>query len=254
MSKYGIGLSLSGGGVLGAAHIGALRALEEKNLHPDIIAGTSIGSVVGALYAAGNSLDEITRFFKTIKIWSLFKWKVPKAGLLDLNVWIKYFEQFHLKDDFDSLNLPLYVTITNLNTARPEYIHSGSLYKYLIASCSIPLLFKPTEINQQIYVDGGVTDNLPITPIRHLCDKLIAIDLRPLELLEPKMLNSSKSISHRIVMMSINRNVRDELPKADIPVVMHGIDSFSMFNLSHVDALIEFGYERTKYAIDENNV
>jgi NTE family protein len=183
-----VGICLSGGGALGFAHLGVLQALEEKGFRFDIVAGTSMGAVVGSMYAAGYTpaqLMEITmkeKMYKKSKLLNLMP-KRHKTGLSDhkalKNIILKYIPS----DNFDSLKKRLFVCVTNLDSAKAEYVgHGPRLSDYVIASASIPGVFESVVIDSAHYVDGGVLNNVPAQPIRKLCDVIIGSDVDPYEL------------------------------------------------------------------------
>ena len=110
----GIGLVLSGGGARGVAHIGVLKALEEQGVEVTHISGTSAGAVVGAMFAAGNSWQDIFRFFKEVPIFNYRRYAINKPGFIDSLKFYKDFEGLFKEDDFASLEKKLFVTATNL--------------------------------------------------------------------------------------------------------------------------------------------
>ncbi|MGB5499555.1 MAG: patatin-like phospholipase family protein, partial [Maribacter sp.] len=109
-----IGLALSGGGVRGVAHIGVIKALEEHAIFPTQIAGTSAGAIVGALYANGNTWQEILDFFKTVPIFRIDKFARNKPGFIDTEKLYDSFKNLLKDDDFSTLKLPLHITATNI--------------------------------------------------------------------------------------------------------------------------------------------
>ena len=143
---YKLGLVLSGGGARGFAHAGALQALEEVGLKPDIIAGVSAGSVVTAMYASGMAPEEIVKVFADAKFGDFAELGVPRDGA------------------------------TDLDNNKPVDFTEGPLFDCVAASCSIPIIFKPVRINGITYVDGGVLANLPAWALRDKCKYLIGIN------------------------------------------------------------------------------
>lgn len=190
-----IGLVLSGGGAKGLAHIGVLRVLEKLGIKPDYISGTSMGAVVGALYSAGYSLDEIEKiltksdwdgfvkgdfiddkiplekkvidkkYMFSVKYDNKFNFSLPKGFG---NNQMIYFEMKKLLNgveevrDFDKLPIPLRIIATDLNTGEAVAFKEGDLAKVVTASVAIPTLFDPVEIDGRLYVDGLVSRNFPV--------------------------------------------------------------------------------------------
>ena len=174
-----LGLVLSGGGVRGVAHIGVLKALDEAGISVDMVAGTSAGAIIGAFYCAGVSPDEIYRIADESGWFKIVKPTIPVKGFMKLQYLSDLLKKHVGKDDFSALKIPLYVTAININTARLEVFHEGSLYEKVIASASVPLMFEPVSIKNQLYLDGGLRMNLPAEPIRPLCQYLLGVNLIP---------------------------------------------------------------------------
>jgi len=178
-----IGICLSGGGALGFAHLGVLKALEENGIHPQIVTGTSMGAIIGVFYSAGYSPDSILVLAQKEKMYRLGK--LLELTLLRKSTGISthkklraILEKYIHTDSFDSLAKSLTVCVTNLDSARAEYIGSGNRLKdYVIASASIPGIFELTIIDSMRYVDGGVMNNLPAQAIRRNCDVIIGSDV-----------------------------------------------------------------------------
>jgi NTE family protein len=167
--SYNTGLVLSGGGARGFAHLGLLQALNESGIFPDVISGTSAGAIVGSLYADGHSPREIMHIMNSGGRFHYFSPTVPKGGLLQISGIIKILKENLRAKTFQELKIPLYVTATDLNNGTIVYFSEGELICPVIASASIPVLFKPLIINNIQYVDGGVLDNFPIHPIEGKC-------------------------------------------------------------------------------------
>ncbi len=174
-----VGLALSGGGARGFAHFGVLKALEELGVQVDMVSGTSAGSVVGAFHACGYAVDDAkslasqTNLFKVI--WPAFSWK----GVFSMSRSEDIFKKHFPKDDFSATKIPLYVTATNLNTGNPDVFSKGEMIKPMMASCCIPFIFDPIKIDQNVYVDGGLVNNLPVEAIREHCDIVIGVNVSP---------------------------------------------------------------------------
>lgn len=151
-----LGLALSGGGAKGFAHIGVFRLLEECGLKPDIIVGTSVGSLMGALFADGYTSDEIKELFTGREFSEFAQLQIPKSGLFDSKRF-RYFLRRHLRaKTFEELKTPLVVVATDLDNGESHEFRSGPIVEAVTASCSIPIIFSPVVINGVHYVDGGL--------------------------------------------------------------------------------------------------
>ena len=208
-----IGLVLSGGGARGAAHVGVIRTLERMHIPIDAVAGTSMGAVVGGLYAAGLSGDEIDRVFRSLDWQDLIRDRAPRSELVyrrkqdDRNILVKgalgvrsdqgitlplgliqgqkitqvlRSTTLRVADiaDFDKLPTPFRALATDLETGEPVVLRSGDLATVLRASMSAPGVLAPVEINGRLLVDGGLVDNLPVRLAREMgVDVLIVVDV-----------------------------------------------------------------------------
>ena len=207
-----VGLALSGGGARGAAHIGVIRQLEAHGIPIDCIAGTSMGAVVGGLYATGYTIDEIDTIYRQLDWSSGFRDK-PQRG--DLSFRRKQDDRRYLVDldigfrngsfrlprgllegqnlnlvlktltrpaatihDFDHLAVPFRAVAADLETGEAVSIREGDLADAIHASMAIPGVYNPVERENRLLVDGGVADNLPVQVVRDLCaDIVVAVDV-----------------------------------------------------------------------------
>lgn len=159
--KYTSALVLSGGGMRGFAHLGVLEVLLERGIQPQIIAGTSIGAIVGVCYAAGKSVEEMKDFFLNISLYKILRprWK---SGLLDTKKIIEEILSFAQVSTFEELSIPVIITATDINKGKEKVFSSGNLQQALEASIAIPGIFAPVSIGKTFYVDGGISNPLPV--------------------------------------------------------------------------------------------
>lgn len=161
-----VNLVLSGGGEKGVAHIALIEALQERGIKINAISACSAGSLVGSMYASGLDTKEILDFFLTTDIFQYSWVTFAKPGIFDSNNYSRLIK-YKIKKTFQELNIPLYISTTNLNRGATHYFNSGELIKPVLASCAIPGLFNPVKINNELYADGGVLDNFPLTPFEN---------------------------------------------------------------------------------------
>ena len=181
-SKPRVGLALSGGGPRGLAHVGVLRVLEREGIPLDILAGTSMGGIIAAGYAAGLSPEDLEKeALATARIRRLLRLidpGLPEAGLMRGQRLQAYFEEILGPLTFADLKISLALVAVDLNAQREVILNEGPLSLALRATISVPGLFTPVEIDGQRLVDGGVLDNLPIDAAQHLgADVVIAVDV-----------------------------------------------------------------------------
>ena len=189
-----VALALGGGGARGLAHIVVAEALDEMGVKPVAIAGTSIGAIIGAGYAAGMSGREMRRYAIHIahnrtdvmrrmmraragKLRHLFGGGLGDATRLDAELLCEQFLPESLPDDFSGLAIPLMVIASDLYRRREVMFSKGLLRRALAASISLPTIMRPVEYDGQVLVDGGATNPLPFEHLRGLADIVVAVDI-----------------------------------------------------------------------------
>ncbi|MBC8173337.1 MAG: patatin-like phospholipase family protein [Chitinophagales bacterium] len=247
-NKYKIGITLSGGGARGIAHTGVLHALEEAGIRPEIISGCSSGALIGALYAAGLPPLEIFQFVEKKSLYNLIKMGMPNKGMMEL----AYFRQVLTKnlphDSFEKLKKPLFISVTNLNKGVSEIVSTGRIIDYVIASSSIPLIFKPVQIGKYFYVDGGVINNLPVEPLRPVCDLLIGVNVNGVK--DTSRLNGMWDVGFRVLLLSLMVNMEKNIKMCDV-LIEPPTGDYTIFSVNKAKELFDHGYDATKKKIVE---
>lgn len=269
-----IGLALSGGAALGLAQIGVIQWLEENHIPVDRVAGTSMGSIIGVMYATGMSPDEMRKFAEGID-WNEALLPEPtyrqlsyrrKQDRRDYQVeaalGIKHgvrgpngfnpglgvgllldriaFPEFGLSS-FDDLPIPFRCVATDMQSGDRVVLHGGSLPRAVRASMAIPGVFTPVEINGHLLADGGMVENIPVEVAREMdADKVIAIDLQ-MPLGGHEQLETLTGVLSRAVSVMILQNERQSLKLADATVTVD-TGNFSMTDYDRVPDLIRLGY------------
>jgi NTE family protein len=243
------GIVLSGGGALGFAHIGALQALEEAGIKPPVVSGASMGALIGAMYAYGYSPQEMTdiiereKLYKRSKIFdfNLFR----KKGMSNHKKMIKILNNIFPVNSFDSLQRFFALSMTDFINLESEYVSSGGYLKEkLTASASIPAVFDVVKIEDKIYVDGGVMNNLPIEPIRDMCKKVIMIDVNAPY---PKTVDSGKiKIAFRASVGMFKQINADRIAQADYYIGFEELAPYHIFDFKEYKEIIRIGYEGMK--------
>ena len=249
--NYKIGIALSGGGVRGLAHLGILKALNENQIFPDIISGTSAGALAGLFYADGYSPDEAYEIFQDTSLFKFAQISFPRKGLLSMQKVIKILEENIKAKSFDDLKKPLYVATSNLNDGIVQYFNTGDVIEKVIASASVPVVFNPVLINGNTYVDGGIFDNLPIDPIQNNCEKLIASHVNPLGKTEE--LDSIIKIAERTFHLAIGANINAKKALCDLFIEPETLRNYGILGLSKGKEIFETGYETTMKILEKNN-
>jgi len=270
-----IGLALDGGGALGLAHIGALEWMEQHHIPIDRIAGTSMGGVVGAIYATGMSAAEIHAFAAKID-WNQLLRAEPSyrelsyrrkqdarnyqvgaelgikhglsapnglnpgqgVGLLLDRIALPY----STISSFDELPTPFRCVATDMLNGNEVILKDGSLAQAVRASAAIPGIFTPVQINGQVLADGGLLDNLPTDVVRDMgADVVLAIELGTPKS-DPQELLSLTGVLSRAVSIMILANERRSMPLADLLLVVDP-GKYSINDYSEVEKLIQLGYQ-----------
>lgn len=173
-----IGLALGAGGARGLVHIGVLRVLEKEGIYPDYIAGTSIGAVIGASFAAGRSSFSIEDIFRQTDWKKMVDFTLPKSGLLEGKFVEKRIRMLVRNTSFKDLQVPLQVVAYDINFRKKTVFNKGDVTRAVCASLAIPGIFTPLKIGSHEYIDGGVTDPTPFDLLKEMgAEVIIAVDL-----------------------------------------------------------------------------
>jgi NTE family protein len=250
LEKSKVGICLCGGGARGIAHAGVLQALEENNIEIERISGASMGAIVGAFYAEGLSPKAILEILEKPRFFKAFSLGIPDGGLTDMSYLKKMLKSNIQQDDFDGLKRHLYVCVANINTGAYEIIDEGKLSLVVMASSSIPLIFKPVRMNGNLYVDGGLLNNLPVEPIRAHCEVAIAVNVNDYGAIEQKI-EGLWAIGERCSNLMIWENVQRRIPMCDIYIDVKGAYSFGVFDFKLAEKIFQAGYEQTQAQMPE---
>lgn len=250
--KYKLGVALSGGGARGFAHAGALMAIEEAGLKPDVIAGVSAGSVVAVLYAGGISPLGMAKLFGNAGFRDFAELSWGKGGIFSIDK----FKKFIMRaiggiKNLEDLKIPTYIGATDLDNGCPAEFHTGEIGPRMVASCSIPIVFKPVKINGVNYVDGGVLRNLPAWILRDKCEKLIGINVSPLRDVKHGHSLSLVDVAMRTYNLMAKANQAVDMAMCDIAVQTPEIANYQVFDLRHIRRVFVSGYIHTRRALKD---
>lgn len=247
--RYRLGIALSGGGAKGFAHLGALKALNDRGLYPEVISGTSAGAFAGVFYADGYAPDEIIHFFKNKAFREFVGFSIPHGGFFKSDGLHSFLKKHLRAKTFEDLKLPLYVTATDIEFGESKTFSSGALIPTIIASCSVPIIFRPVEIKGHYYVDGGLFKNFPVSTIRKECMKIIGVNVSPLTKSEYK--SSIKYVAERSFHYMSGSNTLLDINLCDYLIESSDLFGYSMFDLDHVEEIYLTGYDLTKKFLEE---
>ena len=241
--KIKIGLALGGGGARGFGHIGALKAFEELGIQFDYIAGTSMGSVVGSLYAFGKTADEIAEFAKKMKKSDIIKNTIP---------FIKPSKSSRVEDllnsvfgdvtVFSEMQTPFCAVCTDLKTGKEVDFDYGNVAKVVSASCAVPGIFTPVVYENMHLVDGGLRNNVPSDVVRKMgANVVFAIDVNHLRGSGTDSLSTVSVLSSTIGIM-MQAKVDQTMKEADM-IFKPALEMFSPLKFDDADAMIKIGYD-----------
>lgn len=278
-----IGLVLSGGAARGLAHIGVLKALEEQGIRIDAIAGTSMGAVIGGLYASGYKIDELEKLALNIDWRQALSDAPPREdvpfrrkqddrdflvkqklsfrddGSLGLPLGVIQGQNLalllesklaHASDtrDFDKLPIPFRAVATDIASGEKVVFRKGHLPQVIRASMSIPAVFAPVELDGRLLVDGGMTDNIPLDVARDMgVDNAIVVDIgTPLR--SRKQLNTVVDVLNQSITLMTRRNSEVQLAalhKDDV-LIQPALSSFGVTDFGRAQEMIDAGYRATR--------
>lgn len=250
-NPHKLGIALAGGGARGIAHIGVLKALEENGIYPDCIAGTSAGSIVGGLYAAGKTPDEILKFVvDNSNVLKVVRIGLPTIGLTKLTKLKEALAEMIPTDSFESLKKPLHLAICNLTAGKLEIRDSGQLYDVIVASCSIPIVFQAVKMDNQMYVDGGLMMNLPAEPLYACCDKIIGVNVMPNVVVKNEDVDNLMEIGMRCFEMTIASNTELQLAMCNQIIEPKKLHDYHPFAFNKYQEIYDIGYEEAMKNMD----
>ena len=228
-----------------------IQALEEFGVKISVVAGTSAGSIVGALYAYGYKPKQILEIIQKVSVFKSVNFAWTWTGLLSLDG-LKDVLLTHMPENsFASLKMPLTIAATDLRKGTIEYFSEGELIPPIMASCCVPAVFAPIQFKNNLYVDGGVLDNLPVRPIKDVCNFVIGVHCNPVSPnFDPKNL---KSVIERSLLMAINASMLSSKALCDVFIEPAGLDSINGFEIGKAKDLYDIGYEFTRKNFAPNN-
>lgn len=249
-----VGLVLSGGGVRGMAHIGLIQALQEEGIHPHLVSGTSVGALVGALYAAGIPVEGMLAFFRETPLFKYNFFTINKPGLMDTERYFDVFRGYFPGETFEDLELPLFVTTTNLLKGRLEVFSSGPLILPLLASAAIPPVFSPVRMGNNLYGDGGIMNNFPCEPISAASDFLIGSNVSMIREIPESQLRTSLQLTNRTTALMIYSINRDKMKSCDLLFQPNELERIGILDKKGLEEAYQIGYTYAREVLKSKNL
>jgi len=247
VTKRRLGLSLSGGAMRGLAHIGVLQALEDNNIRPDYISGTSIGSFVAALYAFGIPLKEIRRVGKGMTPIKISKLKLSKYALFSNEELGRLIQDKIGKARIEDSLIPLAIMAVDIGTGKKVVLRKGEVAPAVMASNAVPGIYRPIFIDGRMMMDGGIAEDVPISPLKPMgADVVVAVNLSA-----ERRYNTPNDIIDIIlnaIDIAIDENTKVQVRQANV-LIEPQLSHFPRMNTKKVDELIAEGYRSTKASV-----
>ncbi len=243
-----IGLALGGGAAKGIAHIGVLKAFEDEQIRIHCISGTSAGALIASYYAFGRPAESILSICSTLNLSKIINFTLERGGLFSTNA-IREMIRRDLGDcRIEDADIPLAICATDIETGEQLIFREGNLADAVCASMAVPGLFVPVEVDGRILVDGGLVENVPISPLAGMGAGItVAVDLSHVTRY-PKPVDTFDVISNAI-NIGIDFNTRKQLKKVDISVPLDLSEYSLTNNADRVEELYMEGYHPMKKKI-----
>ncbi|MHC5200983.1 patatin-like phospholipase family protein [Myroides sp. LJL119] len=280
--KPKVGLVLSGGGAKGLAHIGVLKVLEQNNVKVDYIAGTSMGAIIGGLYASGYTATELDSIFNSIDVSALIKDYIPRLsksfyekkndeiyavslpfekfkigfprslsrGMYNYNLMNTLLAHVRHVRDFDQLNTPFLCIATDLGKGEPVVLDSGYLPQAILASGAFPTLFAPVNIDGVDLLDGGIVNNYPIEELKNMgAEIIIGVDVQD-GLKSAEEIEGATDVLSQLSNYSTISQMKDKVGQTDI-YIKPNIVGYSVISFAEGKAIIQTGVEAANQVLDQ---
>ncbi len=247
-----IGLALGGGAALGFAHIGVIKVLQDNGINIDYVAGTSMGSVIGSLFACGMTVDKMLEAVKTFdikKITKLNGFRIIKEGLYNTERLEEYIETLANTKLVEQTKIPFRCNAVDLYTGKEYVFKSGSLGQAVRASSAIPGLFKPVRKDNMLLVDGGVVNNIPFNIAKQMgADFVIAVDVCPKYVKKEKISNIVEVITNSFGLIQNKHELarRAELKQVGFVLEISSSRNEQDYSLEAMNSAYELGVEITQ--------
>ncbi len=267
-----VGVVLSGGGAKGFAHISVLKALEEAGVRVDYIGGTSMGAIIGGLYASGYNASELDSIVRSIDFDAILSDELPRKsrpfyekesgekyalvlpikkrsvgipkaiseGQNVLNLLTQLTQHVNNINDFNKLPIPFLCIATNLETGEQKVLNNGFLPQAMKASGTLPTLLSPVEIDGELYVDGGIINNFPVNEVKAMgADVIVGVDIQG-GLQKKENLDSALKIVNQIISFQRHTTLQKKHENVDILIKLN-LERFSVVSFDEIDEIMKEG-------------
>lgn len=250
--QYNTGLVLSGGAYRGLGQVGALKALLEWGIVPDVVCGTSSGAINAALYASGYTPEEMLEIWHKEPMAKTLNFHLPKFGLMKhskIGALMKPYLRYSRLEDLPVTTL---LTSSCLNDGRQEVFTQGELILLLEAACAVPVVYEPVEINGEQFVDGGLVSNLPAEPLRGKCQRLIGISVNPIPY--KQKIDGFTDTVYRTIWVGLEGTVQKTREYCDWFIAPPELGEHGFTERAALDLFYNAGYDYTVRFLEEQGV
>ncbi|WP_369902919.1 patatin-like phospholipase family protein [Bacillus manliponensis] len=244
-----IGLALGSGGAKGFAHVGVIKVLREANIPIHMIAGSSMGALVGTFYAAGCNVERLYHLAAVFKRKYYLDFTIPKMGFIAGKRIKDMIKMFTYNRNLEELDIPVAVVATDILNGEKVVFTDGSIADAVRASIAIPGIFVPEKVNGRLLVDGGVIDRIPVSVVKEMgADIVIAVDVSPIKVngevtsIYDVIMQSIEIMQHELV---VNRQIASDL------MMRPAVEQFSSRAFTNIDEIIAVGENEAKNHIQK---
>ncbi|PLR79178.1 esterase [Bacillus sp. V3-13] len=244
MRRPKIGVALGSGGARGFAHLGVLKVLKEEGIPVDLLAGSSMGAMVGCFFAAGLDIERLYKLSKAFKRKYYLDFTVPKMGFISGKRVKELIRIFTHGKNIEQLDIPVGVVATDLMAGEKVVFYSGPIADAVRASISIPGIFVPEKLNGRLLVDGGVIDRVPVSVVKEMgADLIIAVDVSHVKI------NTEITTIYDVIMQSLdimqNELVINRQIASDV-MIRPRVEMYSSRAFTNIEEIISIGEEETR--------
>ncbi|HIQ30979.1 MAG TPA: patatin-like phospholipase family protein [Aquifex aeolicus] len=237
-----INLVLSGGAARGIAHIGVIKALEDMGFSIEAVSGSSAGALVGVFYAGGYSPEDMLALVKETRWFSLLKPGIPRRGLFSFSKAQATLEELLGVQRLEDLGKKVYVCVTDLLSGRTLYLSEGDIVPMILGSCALPGVFEPVRYGNYVFIDGGITNNLPVEPFERSSFVKVGVDVNPMG--EVSSVGTMVHVLVRSFFLALRSNADKRRELCDV-LIEPDLLGYSPLNVRKADELYALGYEKT---------
>ncbi|MDZ5470678.1 patatin-like phospholipase family protein [Bacillus sp. 31A1R] len=251
MQRPKIGLALGSGGARGFAHLGVIKVLKDEGIPIDLIAGSSMGALVGCFYGAGLDVERLYKLSKVFKRKYYLDFTVPKMGFIAGNRVKELIRVFTHGKNLEQLDIPVGVVATDLKAGEKVVFKEGPIAEAVRASIAIPGIFVPEKFNGKLLIDGGVIDRVPVSVVKEMgADIVIAVDVSNVKT------NTEITSIYDVIMQSIDIMQMELVANREIAsdiMIRPSVEMYSSRAFTNIEEIIEIGEKETKKHIGAIN-